>query len=93
MILIIEDFAVGKSSLPTATLATSSIRTQRATIGVEFQTQSMLIDGKRSKLRLGRLPVKNDSVLLLPPITMDPEHSLSMTSLSSQPSRTLVLAR
>ncbi|OAP07945.1 hypothetical protein AXX17_AT2G40600 [Arabidopsis thaliana] len=51
-IVIIGDSAVGKSNLLTRYARNEFNPNSKATIGVEFQTQSMLIDGKEVKAQI-----------------------------------------
>jgi len=51
-IVIIGDSAVGKSNLLTRYARNEFNPNSKATIGVEFQTQSMLIDGKEVKSQI-----------------------------------------
>lgn len=51
-IVIIGDSAVGKSNLLTRYARNEFNPNSKATIGVEFQTQSMVIDGKEVKAQI-----------------------------------------
>nr|ABK96648.1 unknown [Populus trichocarpa x Populus deltoides] len=57
-IVIIGDSAVGKSNLLSRYARNEFNLHSKATIGVEFQTQSMEIDENKLRLRFGTLPVK-----------------------------------
>ncbi len=62
-IVVIGDSTVGKSNLFSCFDRNEFDKNSKATIGVEFQTQAVEIDGKEVKARSGTLLDKSDSGL------------------------------